>query len=73
MTPATMNLSYLRLWGSGYNTFVMLKMSSSVGLLTIGAKSAEAVARSNAVAVAYVDAIVVGGSWPERSSLLVYI
>jgi hypothetical protein len=40
-----------------------------VGLLTIGAKSAEAVARSNAVAVAYVDAIVVGGGWPARSAL----
>ena len=47
----------------------MLKMSSSVGLPTIGVKSAEAVARSNAVAIAYVDAIVVGGSWPELSAL----
>ena len=37
-------------------------MSSSVGLPTIGVNSLEAVAKSNAVAVAYVDAIVVGGS-----------
>ena len=51
------------------NTFVMLKMSSSVGLPTIGVNSVEAVAKSNAVAVAYVDAIVVGGRWPERSAL----
>jgi len=69
MTPLTTNSSYLRLWRSGYNTFVMLKMSSSVGLPTIGVKSLEAVARSNAVAVACVDAIVMGGSWPERSAL----
>ena len=61
MAPATMNSSYLRLWRSGYNTFVMLKMSSSVGLPTIGVNSLEAVAKSNALAVAYVDAIVVGG------------
>jgi hypothetical protein len=40
-----------------------------VGLPTIGVKSVDAVAKSNAVAVAYVDAIVVGGSWPERSAL----
>ena len=40
----------------------MLKMSSSVGLPTIGVNSLEAVAKSNALAVAYVDAIVVGGS-----------
>jgi hypothetical protein len=39
-----------------------------VGLPTIVVKLAEAVARSNAVAVAYVDAIVVGSSWPERSA-----
>ena len=69
MASATMNSSYLRLWRSGYNTFVMLKMSSSVGLPTIGVKLAEAVAMSNVVAVAYVDAIVVGGSWPARSAL----
>ena len=42
----------------------MLKMSSSVGLPMIGMKFLEAVAMSNVVAVAYVDAIVVGGSWP---------
>jgi hypothetical protein len=33
-----------------------------VGLPTIGVNSLEAVAKSNALAVAYVDAIVVGGS-----------
>ena len=32
-------------------------------------KLAEAVAMSNVVAVAYVDAIVVGCSWPARSAL----
>ena len=47
----------------------MLKMSLSVGLPTIGVKFSEAVAMSNVVAVAYVDAIVVGGSWPARSAL----
>jgi len=67
MASATMNLSYLRLWRSGYNTFVMLKMSSSVSFPTIGVNTLEAVAKSNAVA--YVDAIVVGGRWPERSAL----
>jgi hypothetical protein len=40
-----------------------------VGLPTIGVKLAEAVAMSNVVAVAYVDAIVVGGSWPARLAL----
>ena len=35
----------------------------------LGTNSLEAVAKSNAVAVAYVDAIVVGGRWPERSAL----
>ena len=53
-----MNSSYLWLWRSGYNTFVMLKMSSSVGLPMIGVKSLATVARSNAVAVVYVDDIV---------------
>ena len=44
MTLATMNSSYLRLWRSGNNFFVMLKMSSSVGLPAIGVNSLAAVA-----------------------------
>ena len=47
-----------------------VEMSSSVGWPLICGKSFAAIAKSNAVAAAYADAIVVGRRRPEQSALL---